>query len=330
MYQLGTKWKLWDLESVFQSDIDSITLRGDKQDSPITLPADFFNSPTRLSVEKIASRYCPTRRDMYFQLKLGKKLKRENKTWGQTAGPVIEKYCVGILGHFTELAKAPDGLNYETIHGLAKEYTQKFWSEHTTELNKLKERASDESENPARLSFLLQQTAKYELSLLGADYAFSMNSGQEFVPLAKSIPIKFDPASLAINPDEHLGLGSLTTPDFIIMSPVPVMGDVKSGPTLQSFHLTTITGYAMAYESQNKVPVNFGIIYFFNTRSKEMNFAQSYVFVIDDTLRKQFISARNDLYALLQKEELPPVADPSEYEKYCKYCRYHADCYAKP
>jgi CRISPR/Cas system-associated exonuclease Cas4 (RecB family) len=131
----------------------------------------------------------------------------------------------------------------------------------------------------------------------------------------ESIPIKFDEKSLTIKPDESLGLGNKHTPDFMIMNPVLVIGEIKTGDALKQFHLTTIAGYAMAYESEYKTNIDFGVVYFLETHTPQMNFAQSYVFLIDDSLRKQFIIARDSLYALLQKDT------------HCIYCPYYATCY---
>lgn len=327
MYQLGTKWKLWELQHAFNNDANPITLRGYSKEPPVSFPADFHSFEKRLSVEKIASKYCPTRRDIYFQIKQGIRQKSKNRTWGQAAGNLIEEYCKGILDYFSTLSRHPEGLNYKKIHKLAEEYTKSFWNQNEKKFNELRQKAINSEENPDRLVFLLQQTAKYELSLLGADFAFSKVRGRKFVPLLDSIPIIFDSDEIAIAPHPSLGLGDITTPDFIIMSPDPVIGDVKSGISLKPFHLTTIAGYALAYESQHNVNVDYGVIYFFETHSKQMNFAQSYVFLIDDFLRKQFLLTRDQLYSLLQSEKVPPVADAKDYETFCSFCKFHAKCY---
>ena len=56
-----------------------------------------------------------------------------------------------------------------------------------------------------------------------------------------------------------------------------------------------------------------------------MSFAQSYLFVIDDFLRRKFLDARNEAYKILQKSEPPPLAN--DYGKSCKYCKHRVDCY---
>ena len=170
MYQLGTKWKLWDLASFLQDDVESITLRGYSTEPPVILPADFWMTNVdeegkfqSLSVGKVADRYCPTKRDLYLEKKLRAK---GSSGWGRVAGPLIEKYCKGLLEHFNELAQEPSGLDYQRIQALAEKYSQMFWKANTKSIQKLRDKASIPEEAPKRLFFLLQQTAKYELTML--------------------------------------------------------------------------------------------------------------------------------------------------------------------
>ncbi len=332
MYQLGTKWKLWDLPNFLQDEVESITLRGYSTEPPVVLPADFCMTNVDeegrfhgLSVEKIGGRHCPTRRGLYLEKK---RRVKGSKGWGRVAGPLIEEYCIGLLEHFNKLAQEPSGLDYQKIQTLAEKYSEIFRRTHAKSIQKLQDKASCPEEEPERLFFLLKQTAKYELTMLGVDYAFSQNGNGAFIPLMQGIPIIFDKAKTRINPGANLGLSETTTPDFIILEPAIVMGDVKTDIHLQPFHLHTITGYALAYESQHKKDVNFGVVYFFETHATQMSFAQSYLFVIDDFLRRKFLDARNEAYKILQKSSPPQLAD--DYEKNCKYCKHTADCYPNP
>jgi CRISPR/Cas system-associated exonuclease Cas4 (RecB family) len=338
MYQLGTKWKLWDLPNFLQADIEAITLRGystepDEVVDTLRLPADLYTTRVDsrgnfrgLSVAAITSRECPTQRDLYLENTLDLRGRKGQGTWGRVAGNLIEEYCKGLLEHFSQLAQRPDGLDYQKIHSLTGEYSQIFWRTHANGLRKLQEKAGSFLEEPKRLAFLLQQTAKYELTMLGVDYALSQNGNGEFVPLMQGILIVFDEAHTRIQPATSLGLSKTTTPDFIILEPTNVvMGDVKAGDHFKSSYLDTIAGYALAYESQHKQNVNFGVVYFFETHARQMSFAQSYVFVIDDFLRQSFLYQRNNAYRILQQDTPPQRTD--DYETSCKYCKHLAHCY---
>ena len=52
MYQLGTKWKLWQLQEVFKGESSSITLRGYSKEAPVSLPADFIGFKKRCLLKK--------------------------------------------------------------------------------------------------------------------------------------------------------------------------------------------------------------------------------------------------------------------------------------
>jgi len=336
MYQLGTKWKLWNLQQLSQEIVDSISplYRGYNLESPISLAADFSyveEGVKPLSVEQIAHDECSTRRDLY----LSKRLRvggEETTTWGRIAGVLIDDFCKGLTIYFHGLAEHPEGLNYQKIEELAQQYTDKFLCKHKTPLNNLKSRARTEEEQPEYLAYLLKQTAKYELIMIGADFYSSQVPGQQFVPLMQSIPIHFDKKSVQIHPGTHLGISDNNTPDFIIIDDPIVIGEIKSGNILLPHHLHTIAGYALAYESEHGADINFGIVYFFQTHStsKEKNFAQSYFFVIGDILRKGFLSAREEAYKTLLMD-LPPMLlrDKSEesYKRTCTYCKYFSYCY---
>jgi CRISPR/Cas system-associated exonuclease Cas4 (RecB family) len=340
MYQLGTKWTLWNLPAFLQDVVESITLRGystepEEVSDRLRLSADLYAASLDdkgdfrgLSVETITSRYCPNGRDLYLEKKKTLRGSRGHTTWGRVAGHLIEEYCKGLLKHFEELAHKPEGLDYQRIHTLAQEYSQTFWDtgSHKKKLKELQDTACIPEETPERLKFLLQQTAKYELTMLGIDYTFSQNRNGKFVPLMQRIPVRFDEEAVRISPGTNLGLGKTTTPDFIILDePTVVMGDIKTGIRFEQFHLHTIAGYALAYESQHKKDVNFGIVYFFETHTTQMGFARSHIFVIDDFLRRKFLDMRDEAYSILQRAEPPSLVD--DYDKRCKHCKHHIDCY---
>jgi CRISPR/Cas system-associated exonuclease Cas4 (RecB family) len=328
MYQLGTKWQLWDLPNYFQKEVSQITLRGYHTEPPVSLPSDFY-SPTLkpLSVEKIARAYCPLRRDLYLEKRLG--VRNNQNIWGQTAGHLIESYLKNILVVFSELSNEPDGLTYQKIDELSQSYSDTFWQAQERHLKDLEKKASTPWEDPTRLVALLKQTTKYELLMLGTDYHLRQR-GTKFVPITQRISLEFSEPNLHIKPNPKLGLSEKTTPDFLIRNPVVVMGEVKSGRSIQPYHLNAVAGYALAYESEHEnTNVDFGIVYFFETHNDQMNFAQTYVFIIDDFLRRKFLNERNEVYSLLQGTE-PPITQKfrdKHYETLCSKCKFLTNCY---
>lgn len=331
MYQLGAKWKIWDLRSFTQDEVGTINLRGYNPASPIILPADYYTSSLdgednlrRLSVASIASGPCPNKRDLFLEKKVGIKVADGHKTWGRLAGHLIEDYLKGLPYFFRKLAQKPKRLSYQRIQSLAEEYSSYYWESKNKRLSDLLKEASTAEEDPERLVFMLQQTVKYELALLGMDYALAKKWNKRFTPLTKEILIEYQDDDVRIKPAVILGISDTTTPDFTILHPEVVMGEIKTGSRLEPYHLHTVAGYALAYESQYKVNVDFGIVYFIETHVRQMSFPQSYMFVIDNFLRRKFLDARNKAYSVLQLEAPPDLAD---YEKNCKDCKFLTECY---
>jgi CRISPR/Cas system-associated exonuclease Cas4 (RecB family) len=341
MYQLGTKWKLWNLQQLSQEIIDSISplYRGYNLESPISLAADFSyveEGVRPLSVEQIAHNECFTRRDLYL-FKRNQVKRKDAITWGRIAGILIDDFCKGLTVYFHDLAEHPEGLNYQKIEEFAQQYTDKFREDHKRQLNGLELIAKKEEEQPEYLSYLLKQTAKYELMMIGADFYSSQIPGQRFIPLTQSRLIHFDELSVQIHPNPLLGISDNNTPDFMITDDPIVIGEIKSGNILMPHHLHTIAGYALAYESEhhsdvNIGDVNIGIVYFFQTHSisRERNFAQCYFFVISDILRKGFLASREQAYSALLEDNPPKLLRETSEELYkstCTHCKYFGYCY---
>lgn len=328
MYQLGTKWKLWDLPNYFREDVGQITLRGYGTEPPIPLPSDFYSkSFIPLSVEKIARGYCPIRRDLFLEKKLG--VTSNQSVWGQTAGNLIESYFKDIFVHFSELSKEPKRLTYQKIEKLSQSYSDTFWQGRQRLLKHLENKATIPWEKPERFKSLLQQTAKYELLMLGTDYNLR-KARSKFVPIVPRLSIEFNERNLHVQPNPRLGLGKKTTPDFLVRNPVAAMGEIKSGRSIQPYHLHAVAGFALAYESQYNTNVDFGIVYFFETYNDHLNFAQTYVFLIDDFLRRKFLNERNDAYKLLQRKSAPRITKKfrdKHYETLCSKCKLLTNCY---
>ncbi|RLC61447.1 MAG: hypothetical protein DRI01_08480, partial [Chloroflexi bacterium] len=71
--------------------------------------------------------------------------------------------------------------------------------------------------------------------------------------------------------------------------------------------------------------INFGIIYFFETHRRTVTTARSYVFVIDDELRREFLDRRNEAFGILARDPANPPSLASR-EQYCVFCKYLSEC----
>jgi CRISPR/Cas system-associated exonuclease Cas4 (RecB family) len=329
VYQIGTKWQLWEFHQILQRKTEEIEIRG--YNDKFTLPAELYaaakgedDTALRLSVAAIASGHCPNKRDLYLEKRERIQSQGQYRTWGRVAGTIIESYFVGMLDYFENLSKKPKGLSYREIERQSAKYSKHFWQDKQEDLDKLQENAEIEEDNPERLMFLLEQSAKYELSQLSTDYHLKKRPFRKYIPLSERLPIKTDKAYLTIQPHESSGVSEQTIPDFMVEDAHVVIGEVKTGKQIEDKHLDTVAGYALAYENQHKVDVNCGIVYFFDTHVKQMSVAKTYLFVLDDDLRRRFVYSRNDAFVLLQRDEPPPLAN---WEEDCQYCKYRKVCY---
>jgi CRISPR/Cas system-associated exonuclease Cas4 (RecB family) len=317
---------LLNLPAIWEKETSEIKLRGYNRDEPVAISSGFLmqkldGSFQTLSVEQIASKYCPVRRDLYLQVI---KKNQGRKTSGRIAGPLIEAYCKGLLDSDTRLC-----LSYEDLQASVESYTKSFVKKHQRQFDDLEKEARYGGREDALGEFLLrlEYTARYEIAILGADWLLRRFGRKGVRPLLSQVPIKYEQDVLKIEPAEHVGIGELASPDFIITEPLAI-GDVKSGDVLKRFHLHACAGYAIAYESQFGVgnEVNYGVIYFFETHGTALSTAQCYAFLIDNSLRQEFLNARDEAYRVLQSPA-PPLPLVGEDQKiYCTYCKYREEC----
>jgi CRISPR/Cas system-associated exonuclease Cas4 (RecB family) len=139
------------------------------------------------------------------------------------------------------------------------------------------------------------------------------------------------PTPQKIHPKKELGVGKEAAPDFLIkVGQNIIIGDIKTGENFEDYHKLLATGYALAYESQHEIDVNFGIIYFIPTRKvalKSKNhfiFPQIHLFEIDSSLRRDFIGLRNQKYEIISNDQIPNF--PSDKTRCHSSCKYSKNC----
>ena len=135
--------------------------------------------------------------------------------------------------------------------------------------------------------------------------------------VAKAIPIsveqKLDGSRIGLS--RQLSVDALKVPHTVIM-------DVKTGKT-HKFHELTITGYAMAYESEFKIPVDIGcIIYPQFMEKKSVPYIEKRFYIITDEMRRVFLDERNRKANIILEEKDPGLAS------YCpQSCGYFMKCH---
>jgi len=342
MFRVIVMWNLAKPDQELSELVNNITLRGYNKDTFIT--GEFAwkiveKEIKPLSVSDIADRYCPTRRDLYFRKGLNRpsgRIRRRMKTWGSKAGNLVEKYVFSVF----ECSKDFTNQKYSNIIEVSDENHNNYVSNNVNsikELGKLEEKP-DEKGNTEWLKKLLKSNGRAEFSfrclneILEED--ISVNNEDIFYGEHAKIDM---PEKRKQKRKQHItqvGISLPATPDFIIPK-YRIVGDIKTGIEFKPYFQLTCAGYALAYENvkgkeNHENHIDWGIIYFFPTRSpslfrKSITFVQVYIFPIDDYLRSEFLTKRDEAYTIISNPQTPPFPQSNE-RKHCKYCRFREIC----
>ncbi|MBI2579636.1 MAG: type I-A CRISPR-associated protein Cas4/Csa1 [Candidatus Aenigmarchaeota archaeon] len=135
--------------------------------------------------------------------------------------------------------------------------------------------------------------------------------------VAKAIPVSVEQRL----DGSRIGLSRQLSVDALHV-PQTVMMDIKTGKP-QPFHSITITGYAMAYESEFNRPVDIGcIIYPQFISGKGVPYIEKKLYVIDDAARTEFLGERDRKMKIIGDANDPGLAS------YCpKSCSYFMNCH---
>ncbi|MBI4896388.1 MAG: type I-A CRISPR-associated protein Cas4/Csa1 [Candidatus Aenigmarchaeota archaeon] len=122
--------------------------------------------------------------------------------------------------------------------------------------------------------------------------------------VAKALPLsveqRIDGSRIGLS--SQLYVDAMNVPHTVIM-------DTKTGRQ-HEFHRLTITGYALAYESEYHKPVNLGIILYPKfVKHKSVPYVIKKPFMINDELRREFLAERDRKAAIIQTKEDPGIVD---------------------
>jgi len=299
-------------------DPEGIVARGWNIDE-VKTPSEL--SGLRLPVNLLAYKYCPTNRDLYLNKVKGI---RQPPTWPSYQGRLVHGLMLDILKSVRNYASRP--------HNIAKidllKYAQK--------------RGRTLIEN-ATIN-IDQETAKFKLRPSQAKKKEFVNNLHRLVRMESEIVSAFVDYTIATNEDINLesefsrifafqqeiclnagplGLTPSIKPDFIYKpGDMVIMGEIKTGE-LKEFHKIGVAAYAMAYEYEEEVPVNFGIILNVAFRNRNVPiYKGTEAFVISDEYRKAFLNLRDQKLNML-KDGIEPERVPDKGQ--CKDCPY-IDC----
>ncbi|MFZ1520332.1 MAG: CRISPR-associated protein Cas4 [Ignavibacteriaceae bacterium] len=271
-----------------------------------------------LSVGDIASKYCPTRRDLYFLKGQNKVRGTDKKTWARKAGKLVEEFFYSQLDIESTIKKG----KYSFYKRKANAYFSKYFNSRDNQISKLKELEEESGKLGGDTDWLinmLKQTARSELILkvLNEKLRRYYNISRKNLFVEKEL-----------HPDIFtIGINTPAKPDFIIPK-ASIIGDIKTGKFFEKTYTLTCAGYALAYENEFKKPINWGAIFFFpiHTTSKyyrATTYPQVHFFPIDDSLRQWFLDERDEAYEMASKISAPSF--PTE-KKQCYFCKYKDKC----
>jgi len=269
-----------------------------------------------LPIYVVAGKYCKTARDVYLQYVKGIKMEKTK--------PLI----IGILLHETMSRIIPEAKKYIYQHGIKSDFdllnhmvaTGKKTIEEIIENNK---RDVMNLLTISDINMIKENMLKlwnYQAVQIVASVDLVLSKFIKIEPdslVSKAIPIsveqKIDGSRIGLS--KNLSVDALNVPNTVVM-------DVKTGKP-QEFHSLTVTGYALAYEAEYKVPVNMGcIIYpqFFSDKS--VPYITKEPFLITNKLRKEFIEERNKKAKIILEQ-----IDPGLPDECSKACGYYAICH---
>lgn len=334
MFQVIVMWNLARPDQELGESVNNITLRGYNKETFITgeFAWKIAEGQIRpLSVSDIADKYCPTRRDLYIRKGINRpsrRYRRGTETWGSKAGIFVEGYVQNIVKKVSE--DATTSSNYNNIIKISDTNHSSYISNKNAEirrLEKLEEKYPEEGGNTEWLEKLLKSNgrAEFALNYLNEMLKESMSVTGEDVLISAAIDT---PKSRSRRTHvKQIGINLPAAPDFIIPK-YGIVGDIKTGIEFKPHFQLTCAGYALAYENVKGKgnEINWGIIYFFPTRNpslfrRSVTFAQVHIFPIDDYLRREFLSKRDEAYNIISKKELPsfPKENKREDWKNCKF-----------
>jgi CRISPR/Cas system-associated exonuclease Cas4 (RecB family) len=320
MFQIVPKLSLIKAKEEFADVVNKITLRGYINKPPVSITGGFKwaleeNKIKALSVNEITNIFCPTRRDIYMNKVLGE---RGKPTWGRITGDIVDSYICGATDKYKRDSGISKTKRYSSIKRKSIRYTRDFSTQNERLIDKLANYKRFPNEDKNLLINTLDYALRHEFLMLRLSKILS--DGFKKIDI-QNIEIK---PQIKPNP-KILGISSPATPDFLITN-IMAIGDIKTGTEFKDYFRLAAAGYALTYENQfgKGNDINLGLIYFFPTRQRDISFAHLYIFVIDDALRSEFLSARDRALMVMRDYQNPPPF--IDRDKYCIYCKYSEEC----
>lgn len=244
-------------------------LRGWNWDKPPLKPRAYLD----LGVSEIASMYCETRRDVWLRRVMGVK-------------PILTDLV--LKGKYLHEAVS------QAVREVSKLVIQSIepWDIYETVRNKWRYIVKD-VEN-TEICRLVEKTYKYTLITLVGEIAH-----EDLIYGSRKSLITFSEYKVD---GSNLGLSTNLSIDLITEGGVIV--DFKYGIP-RDFHKLSITGYALALESEYEIPHDYGLLIYVYLQNGRFKTIIKPVY-INSHLRKWFITERDSIIDMLLEKREPP------------------------
>jgi CRISPR-associated protein Csa1 len=284
-------------------------LRGWSYETPPIKP---LSTSLKFGVGELASRYCETLRDIYLRRVLGVK------------PPPSFKMARGIAFHEVMKAALFDikKFIYEDLSGGGKGLLTSLLPKSESIGFEAVERAE-----AALGSRLGEEDRRLLASGCSNLYEFLVIQGAAALDRTLSKYPHAEPDSVvnaAIPPVSErkvdgslVGLSAELSVD--IYTPYNAIADVKTGE-VRSFHPLTLAGYALALESEEGIPVDFGFIIYVKLEKRVPSFAIKPL-VVGDEVRREFLEVRDEAYQVVTSGR-----DPGKPSRCPSFCPYYTVC----
>ncbi|MGQ9782287.1 MAG: type I-A CRISPR-associated protein Cas4/Csa1, partial [Nitrososphaeria archaeon] len=246
-------------------------LRGWNYDKP---PLQPLSRSIKFGVSELAGRYCETLRDIYLKRILGLKPPPNVKMIRGTALHLTIKDTISDVKKF--IYNNPAATGTELITNLLSKAERTGWaaaSKAELTINILEQRDKDQlaRECSSLYSFLVIQAAAK------LDYTLSKYPHAEQDSI---VSVAVPPVTERKVDGGLVGLASELSVDMY--APYNAVVDFKTGE-VRHFHPLTAAGYALALESEENIPIDFGFVIYLKFEKKVPSFNIRY-FVVGDEL----------------------------------------------
>jgi len=268
-----------------------------------------------LPFNQIAYQYCDSGRYLYLNKVLN--IKAEN-SMERVRGRLLDSSIMKIIKNTIDFVNSRTDPNDLKIHSFLNSQKEDGLESVQKNLDKY-----DFIDYPSktRIFRYCESLITFEISLIATRlqyYVSKTNDIQKDALISHALPIIIDDR-LSVR---DMGFSSKMTPDFVFTEQ-SVVGEFKGfkRDLSDNAYRIAVTGYAMAYEKTHRQNVDLGCVLFLNlSETKETPIYELDVFITSDEYRKAFVTKRDQLFNMINKQKEPGLA--SKCPQSCVYLKH--------